>query len=865
MIIGLRHIFLLAWYTLFNISTVLAQTFSCDGQLLIVTNVGAGTVISRPLSFPFVPPFLSAIHRYDNAILDATGFNSKDNFIYGVQENTNAIVRLKSDNSYESLGQASIVDTLKVDAGDCTPEGLYLCYERELNQILVFSVVEEFELINRFDLFWNPDSPNSGPFNTRIFDFAIDPNNPALAYAYQSNFSLEELGPDSTRAFLLSINVNFDDPNLGMVTPVTEVNQSISHLSGVLFSTNSQLFGYGSSAAERHPLQNKLYSINALSGQASVMLTNSLSTRISDACSCPFSFEFTNFAPVAGIYCNNDDEKFKIRISNNSFNPVEGIILRDTFPEGMIIEQVSILPPRDSADVKGIESHVLEISSLNIPPKSTVEIEIKVTAVDAIVEELYNQAYLYNLPDGLDEVLKSDNPLTPGAIGDASLYYVIPRRLEDISYETIAATDCLAADDGMVLVSSPEFIPGQQYDVIMINKVGWDSVFSRVTIDQNNSALIDSLLPGDYQIVQFKSTNVNCGLAVKDTTILLKGPDDQLDLDVSGNVPICENQTLELKALMFPEGKIRWTGPNIFAADILSPTIENVPIENNGEYRIEANYGFCNRVEYLEVLVNPLISASIAGESKYCERDRILLYAEGAGENLQYTWTGPADLISSDTLLDITSASPKSEGYYELISTNGACSDTAGMYIMIMPTPTIYMDSILTTDFCETVTLDAVITNDENVDYTWSPYEGLDCTDCPTPILQPLVQSHYQLQVVNEFLCADSATIEIDLNKDIIVYSPNVFMINATRGNDQFSIFPGCVVSDIHTLNVFDRLGNRIFNSVKNTNGQLLPSWNGDINGETGSSGVYSWSAKVELVDGLIEYLSGDVTLLNEK
>ena len=71
-------------------------------------------------------------------------------------------MRLKINNSFEVVGTVSIVDTLKSNAGDCTPEGLYLCHDNTLNQILVFDVVNEFKLLDRVDLYWDPSSSNSG-------------------------------------------------------------------------------------------------------------------------------------------------------------------------------------------------------------------------------------------------------------------------------------------------------------------------------------------------------------------------------------------------------------------------------------------------------------------------------------------------------------------------------------------------------------------------------------------------------------------------------------------------------------------------------------------------------------------------------
>lgn len=116
-------------YLLCSVTTLAGQLrFDCDGKILIATNNGTTTSIYNPRSLPFTPPFLSILANYAGNF-DALGFNAKDNFVYGVEQNTNNIVRLSLYNGVDRIGQVNIVDTLKVNAGDCTAEGLYVCYD----------------------------------------------------------------------------------------------------------------------------------------------------------------------------------------------------------------------------------------------------------------------------------------------------------------------------------------------------------------------------------------------------------------------------------------------------------------------------------------------------------------------------------------------------------------------------------------------------------------------------------------------------------------------------------------------------------------------------------------------------------------
>lgn len=144
-----------------------SQPFPCDGRLILSAATSNTSVYN--ISFGgFGAVYYNQLPLYLNERFNAVGFNPKDNYIYGVRENTNSIVRLRSNGTYELVGSAPQVNTLNAYAGDCSPEGLYLCYDSELNKMLFFSVLDNVELVEELDLFWDPASQNEGPFTTRL-------------------------------------------------------------------------------------------------------------------------------------------------------------------------------------------------------------------------------------------------------------------------------------------------------------------------------------------------------------------------------------------------------------------------------------------------------------------------------------------------------------------------------------------------------------------------------------------------------------------------------------------------------------------------------------------------------------------------
>ena len=110
--------------------------------------------------------------------------------------------------------------------------------------------------------------------------------------------------------------------------------------------------------------------------------------------------------------------------------------------------------------------------------------------------------------------------------------------------------------------------------------------------------------------------------------------------------------------------------------------------------------------------------------------------------------------------------SPANDGLYQVVIDNGTCLDTANATISVLPSPTISLPKSIETDFCETVKLSPEITGDNEVTYSWTPNEGLSCSDCLNPELLVPFQSDYRLTVINEQLCTDSSDINIALAKD---------------------------------------------------------------------------------------------------
>lgn len=147
---------------------------------------------------------------------------------------------------------------------------------------------------------------------------------------------------------------------------------------------------------------------------------------------------------------------------------------------------------------------------------------------------------------------------------------------------------------------------------------------------------------------------------------------------------------------------------------------------------------------------------------------------------------------------------------------------------------------------------------------TWYPPIGLNCTDCLDPTVTPMSGETYTITVVDENGCQDEATIQFRVVYDGGIFVPNAFSPNADGVNDLFELYarPN-LVNSIQSMSIFDRWGSQVYqvNNVEADDRDY--GWNGMYRGRQSASGVYVYFIQVELVNGDIVELEGDITLVH--
>jgi gliding motility-associated-like protein len=241
-----------------------------------------------------------------------------------------------------------------------------------------------------------------------------------------------------------------------------------------------------------------------------------------------------------------------------------------------------------------------------------------------------------------------------------------------------------------------------------------------------------------------------------------------------------------------------------------------------------------------------------------CVGEQIRLGATGAD---QYQWSPNAGLDNT------TSASPKAAptkttAYTVIGRDNDHCfADTGTVNITVYPIPTVFAGNDTTVNTGSTVQLAATCSKDA-ITYNWTPATGLSCTNCTTPTAAIKSTVTYRLTATNQGGCtaADEVTIAAVCNGNNY-FIPNTFSPNGDGMNDVFYV-RGKGINLVHSLRVFNRWGQAVFEKRDFMANDPAAGWDGKINGKTADMDVYVYIVEMYCDNANIVPYKGNVALI---
>jgi gliding motility-associated-like protein len=115
------------------------------------------------------------------------------------------------------------------------------------------------------------------------------------------------------------------------------------------------------------------------------------------------------------------------------------------------------------------------------------------------------------------------------------------------------------------------------------------------------------------------------------------------------------------------------------------------------------------------------------------------------------------------------------------------------------------------------------------IGYLWTPSPTLSCADCPNPFAKPQFTTKYIVSVIDSNGCRSSRDITVTVvcnEKNYFI--PNTFTPNGDGMNDVF--YPrGSGINRIHSMRIFNRWGELVFERKDFMANESAAGWNGTV------------------------------------
>lgn len=246
--------------------------------------------------------------------------------------------------------------------------------------------------------------------------------------------------------------------------------------------------------------------------------------------------------------------------------------------------------------------------------------------------------------------------------------------------------------------------------------------------ETSNSLLIpdaNSDYIGEWKVV------VKSGNCYSDSSIVKKiRVEEAYSVFASNNGPICEGDSLELEAPDISNANYHWTGPNGYESDEQNPKLVSVM---SGEYQLVVTSDLsCTYFAstYVEVKPRPRITA-LSNDAENCIGDGecVQFFPSVFPNNIKfnYSWTGPNNFVSTDSIAELCNFDVVNNGKYKLIISDGFCSsNTFETEVKVTKKPELPILDVENQSVCEGDSIKLFVKNEgDDIIYHWvTPTNG---------------------------------------------------------------------------------------------------------------------------------------------
>ena len=358
--------------------------------------------------------------------------------------------------------------------------------------------------------------------------------------------------------------------------------------------------------------------------------------------------------------------------------------------------------------------------------------------------------------------------------------------------------------------------------------------------------------PGPYSVQLIAGTINGCF----DTAVHNLQVNPTPNIIASADVVLCLGNSTNLNAI--GSTNYQWTPVQGLSCTNCASPVAAPLVTTSYVVRGTNSFG-CSSTDTVVVTVMQPFSMNVSPNDSICIGDRSTLVASGASS---YNWS-PSSTLNSTTASTVI-ASPAVTTTYRVIGFDGAnCfTDTAFVTVAVGNYPVVNLGADMLVASGTTKQMTSVVQNGPIVNWSWSPANGLSCSNCPQPIATILADITYKVKVTNNYGCSAEDTISFKtFCKDAQTFIPNAFTPDGDGINDVLMVRGSGIVT-VKTFRIFNRWGEVVFERANFPPNNPSYGWDGKINGIPGAPDVFVYTAEVICGNGTSFTYKGNVSLI---
>ncbi|MEX1001186.1 MAG: gliding motility-associated C-terminal domain-containing protein [Crocinitomicaceae bacterium] len=306
-----------------------------------------------------------------------------------------------------------------------------------------------------------------------------------------------------------------------------------------------------------------------------------------------------------------------------------------------------------------------------------------------------------------------------------------------------------------------------------------------------------------------------------------------------------------------PDAGGSWSPALTSGTGVLDPSVDP-----SGIYTYTVTNSCGSSSAEVEVTIDPCAIPApgfIMSDTLICMGECITLIDTTANNPLSWSWDFGGGATPDSSFEQHPTFCPDTIGIFtiKLIVSNANGTDSLTQTYTVGEVPSVNGIGDTTINMHGEATLNSIV-SPTGGSYIWTDMdedENMDCLDCPSITVTPILSTDYALTYTTDLGCTASDTVHVFVNFEDLIGVPNGFSPNGDGNNEVLYVLG----IGIETMNfvIYNRYGQKIFQTDNQSIG-----WDGSFRGVPENPGVFVWYLEYTLIDGSSNMKKGNVTLL---